>query len=582
MKSKIVIKTWLGFLTVFVVIMIVLGGVLAWLSSKIYFKHQVGDLINHGSNWGQLVSDGRDLAKVQETMKLMGNLLAYDFEVVDSTGKILLSTSEKHMPPGTILNYPELVSVFKGEVVAGKSEVNGQGKTLTIFVPYRQGGVITGAVVIHSPMQAMDNAIASVQQAIYIAIILAVAITSILALYVSARLSKPLIEMNKVAQAMTTGDFSQRVNITEPLDELGMLGRTLNKLSGELNDSIMALDGEREQLSNIIQSMTDGVVSFDDKGRVLLSNANAVRSIENPGNLDLESVKDFGPWGEELFAKVMTENKAGQISLQGGDSVFLVKMAPLAGRSQPRGAVALIQDITREHQVELMRREFVATVSHELRSPLGLIQGYTEALRDGIAVSEAVKAQYIGIILDETNRLNRMISDLLDLSGLELKQAIEKPSEFNLEQVVERVVSRFQYAAREKGIDLATDYGADNPAVMGDEDRLEQVLVNFLDNAMRHTPAGGVIAVRTHKQGNSVTVSVTDSGEGINPTDLPYVWNRFYKADKARTRGKGGTGLGLFIVKRIIEAHRGEVWVESSLGKGASFGFKLPLIPRNG
>ncbi|MCL4425071.1 MAG: cell wall metabolism sensor histidine kinase WalK [Firmicutes bacterium] len=229
-----------------------------------------------------------------------------------------------------------------------------------------------------------------------------------------------------------------------------------------------------------------------------------------------------------------------------------------------------------EQRLEGMRREFVANVSHELRSPLQLLEGYTEAILDDVPKNEAARREYLEVILDETLRLKRLVNDLLDITQIDEGKMVLAVKPLSLADLAQRLERKLCPLAQEKGVSLQVDVPGTLPPIYGDEDRLEQVVFNLLDNALRHTPSGGQVTLAA-RSGNAgqIKLTVQDTGEGIPAGDLPYIWDRFYKVDKART-GRQGTGLGLAIVRRIVEAHRGQVFVESVLGKGSLFTILLP------
>jgi two-component system, OmpR family, sensor histidine kinase ResE len=574
MRTGIVVKTWLGFLIVFLVILVLLGLFLAWNSSKVYQTHQFDDLTKHGQEWADLVSSTDEFLPVQASMTLLGRYMNFQYGVVDIKGRVILTSSPVHMPLGELFNCPDLPTALSGKTISTKTKIEGLGNMFTVLVPYYKQGIQGGVVIIHAPADSINETAYSIQRVIFIGIGLAVIISSILALFVSRRLSRPLLDMNKVALAMTHGDFAQQVTIVGQNDELGNLAVTINKLSSDLRDTIKTLNNEREQLGNIIFSMTDGVVSFDSEGSVLLSNANGLNASDKK-EVPI-SVSAFRPEVEQLFKQVIALNEAGRIKFSVGSGTYEVKMAPLREEGSPRGVVCLFQDITKEFAMEQMRREFVANVSHEIRSPLGLIQGYTEALRDGLVVDEQMRSQYFGVVLEETDRLSRLVKDLLDLSLMESKSLLPNRDVVYMDKLLSRIVDRVTPIARGMGITIGLELPEKNLLVIGDEDRLEQVVVNLLDNAFRYTATGGSVVISTEKCQGVLKVTISDTGSGIDEDDLPFIWERFYKADKARTRGNGGTGLGLSIVKSIIEAHGGKVSVTSCLGQGSEFSFNLP------
>jgi two-component system sensor histidine kinase ResE len=267
------------------------------------------------------------------------------------------------------------------------------------------------------------------------------------------------------------------------------------------------------------------------------------------------------------------------------DGVWSVVMAPLYSSEQVRGTVAVLRDVTEEFRLDKLRRDFVANVSHELRTPLSMLHGYSEALIDDIAVSPEEHREMVQIIYDESMRMERLVNDLLDLARMEAGHAQLNLRIVDLNLLLQRIHRKFNVFAKENGIELVCRLSREEVVLeQADEDRLEQVLTNLLDNAIRHTPRGASITLsvdlETIDAVNYAKLQVADQGSGIPAEDLPYIFERFYKADKARTRGKGGsggTGLGLSIVRNIVEVHKGKVYATSTVGVGTTFTILLPM-----
>lgn len=254
-----------------------------------------------------------------------------------------------------------------------------------------------------------------------------------------------------------------------------------------------------------------------------------------------------------------------------------MRMAPLLDDHMKLwGVLAVLQDVTRERKLEDLRREFLGDVSHELRTPLTYLQGYTEALLDNMVKNEEERSRYLNIILEETLRLRRLVDELLDLSHIEAGHLDIKKNSISIESIVEKVSKKVHPLCDSKKIELEIDIQGDIPLIVADEDRIEQVLINLVDNAVRYSPKDSKVTVKVRPSDEGVIVTVKDSGQGIPPEELPFVWERFYKVDKSRERKKSGTGLGLAIVKKIVELHNGRVWAQNCDEGGAEFSFYLP------
>lgn len=591
MLKSIVSRLWLSVVLVVVALLVVLGLLLSQLFDNFYLNLQAQNLIQQGQNLGKLVLSSPSDAELLRDLALVEDFLNANVVIMDKSGLI------QSVSPGMMrmhrwggqgwqrLTPPQAAAVLAGRTVVMRGYQPGVNATvLTVAVPIKVGDEVVGAVYLYAPLAPITRTIADVRRLILYGILVTLVVATVLAFFLSRRISRPLIHMERAAQAMAAGDFSPRVNVGTD-DEVGRLGQALNHLAEELARTLDALGAERDQLANILGSMTDGVITFDAGGAVLLFNPPAASYLAPLTELAVGQRLGLDiilPELEEAFRQVVQTGTVQGAEITVGAKVLACRLAPLTDpRGTVRGVVSVLLDMTRERRLEEMRREFVANVSHELRTPLTYLQGYTEAILDGLAADPAEEKKYLKIILDETLRLRRLVSDLLDLSRIEAGQLALEKGEVNVAELCREVAEKVRPLAEEKGIRLELDIPAALPAAWGNADRLQQVLINLLDNALRHTRAGGKVAVTAKVQGEELAVSVHDTGPGIPPEDLPYIFERFYKVEKARTRTTAGTGIGLAIVKGLVEAHGGRVWVESTPGKGSVFTFTIPTAGRN-
>lgn len=337
----------------------------------------------------------------------------------------------------------------------------------------------------------------------------------------------------------------------------------------------------REEVESILFSMVEGVVATDSSGRISFLNPAAERifQIEHGsalGKYPREVWREFEL--VEMFHQVFVtgEPQSREFELEAPSKAYLkVEITPIrfGEEEEAQGVLAMVRDFTRLRRLETIRTDFVANVSHELRTPLTSIKGFIETLLDGGLESRETTKRFLTIMYQETDRLNRLISDLLDLSRIESGQAELKRNKLYLAPLVEEVRLTLQERLTEKNITLSVELGP--TPVWADEDQIREVLVNLIDNAVKYSTAGGHIKVMEHNRGDQQEFVICDTGIGIPKDSIPRIFERFYRVDKARSREMGGTGLGLSIVKHIIERHDGKVWVESELGKGSCFHFTL-------
>jgi len=412
-------------------------------------------------------------------------------------------------------------------------------------------------------------------------------LTTFFAFFLLTKITNPLREMKDAANRVAQGDYTTRVAIRST-DEIGELANTFNQMASELQTLIRDIQHERDHLSSVLRSMTDSVISFDAEGEVILTNPQGQHLLEEWNSVNWSDedvpVRDArvpGPL-RESFRNVIASGNDLTANVHVKSGVWSVVMTPLAATDSVRGAVAVLRDVTEEFRVDKMRKDFVANVSHEIRTPLSMVQGYSEALMDDIAASPEERRELVQVIHDESLRMGRLVKDLLDLARMEAGYLEMNFQRLYMNALLSRVYRKFSALAKERQITLTkSEEDASLTLEAGDGDRLEQVLTNLLDNALRHTPPGASIELRAGRvkrdDGEWIEIQIIDEGQGIPPEDLPYIFERFYKADKARKRGaSGGTGLGLAIVKNIIVAHGGTIGAVSEIGVGTTFTIMLP------
>ncbi|KAB7708878.1 HAMP domain-containing protein [Bacillus aerolatus] len=483
-----------------------------------------------------------------------------------------------------VTNDPALSRVFTDRMkvktelaVDENSQASRHENSIAIAVPLKMKNGKDGAVIIYQSLEVIKETSHQTTKLILLAAGIAIFLTTIFAFFLSTRITAPLRKMREAATELTKGNFDTKVPILTT-DEIGALATSFNQMAKQLNHNIHALNQEKEQLASILSSMADGVITFNRDGAILITNPPAERFLQNwYYEIEKEHSKEMMPSLVEDLLKQAVETeteKIGEFSFQGRFYVIIV--SPLYNAKTVRGAVAVVRDMTEERRLDKLRKDFVANVSHELRTPISMLQGYSEAIIDDIAATEEEKREMARIIYDESLRIGRLVNELLDLARMEAGHISLNLEEVNVPAFIQRVTDKFQGIAKEKQIELTWHIPHEKVLTKLDPDRIEQVLTNLIDNALRHTPEHGMVKVSYELKADGHHVSVQDSGAGISEEDLPFVFERFYKGDKARTRGRSGTGLGLSIAKNIISAHNGNIKVQSKLGQGTTFSFHLP------
>lgn len=472
-----------------------------------------------------------------------------------------------------------LSTVFDSKETVMKEDIIPDTEThvMIVGIPLAEQG---SGIFVYQSLAFVEQTTSQTTKIIFLGAGIAIILTTIFAFFLSTRITSPLIKMREGAFELARGEFNTKVPILTH-DEIGELAMAFNRMGRQLKFHINALNQEKEQLSGILRSMADGVITLNRKGHMLVTNPPADQFIdawfyEHENGLPHH---DLLP-GElqDMLQEVITKEKEIMTELVVQGRSFVVIMTPLYDKTYVRGAVAVIRDMTEERRLDKLRKDFIANVSHELRTPISMLQGYSEAIVDDIAESKEDKNELAKIIYDESLRIGRLVNELLDLARMEAGH-IQLNREFvNIHDYIERIVKKFSGLANEKNISIHVEVDNNLQQVYLDYDRIEQVLTNLLDNAIRHTEQDKQVFVRVTEE-DAVQFSIHDQGIGIADEDLPFVFERFYKADKSRKRsggGKSGTGLGLAIAKNIVEAHKGSISVHSKQGEGTTFLFKLP------
>jgi len=444
--------------------------------------------------------------------------------------------------------------------------------------PMRRGGDVVGAVLMIVPLYEALAAMNGLNSALMMSLLIIMPLVVMLVYLVVGRITRPLRQMRDAALAMASGNFSIEADASQR-GEVGQLAASLNYLSSELSHNLSELTIERNRLKQSVNGLREGFVSLNSSGEITYFNP-AMRELY-PGNNSTSDRMALVP-DEELwqaFDRAISASLPSVRELVTSDRVIRATINPVTGDDgQTVGAVGLFTDITESERLERTRRDYVANVSHELRTPLTAMRGLIEPLRDGMVKSEETRMRYYDILLRETLRLSRLIDDLMELSRLQSGKLSLEIRQVDLGAIVGDLAEKYTSTARDKNQTFRLLVRPEDcPDVLTNADRVEQVLVILLDNAMKYTPEGGVISLDVRADDDRVVVCVADTGIGISEADLPYVFDRFYKADKSRT-GSSGSGLGLSIAREILNSMGERICVTSRPGQGSTFSFTLTPI----
>lgn len=433
--------------------------------------------------------------------------------------------------------------------------------------------------------------LSTVQETIDLAVIIlfadaiGVALFLIAGLFLVRRLMIPVSEMTEVADAVRKGDFSKRVR-TLTADELGLLGITLNRMSEEITKRISTISQERTQLKAMFSGMVEGIVAIGDDDRVLFCNEAADDMLQSNALVhrgkSVHEVKGLGPLLPIIFdARTHKKRFQREITVGDGDhvSVLETKASPFKGE-QTAGVVVILHDVTELRRLERVRRDFVANVSHELKTPLTSIKGYVETLLGGAASDPEIATKFLTKIESNCDRLIELVQDILSLARVESQEHLLHIESIELDMLIRTVVAERQDDIKRKDLKFEFKSASQSMLVLGERESMRQIVDNLLTNAIKYTPNNGKIEIRLSESAGQAVLDVQDTGIGIEKTHLPRIFERFYRVDKARSREVGGTGLGLSIVKHLVGGMNGKVLVESQPGKGSCFTVRLDLLRR--
>lgn len=469
--------------------------------------------------------------------------------------------------------------ILQGEQVSALQHFDfAGGEVLFAGVPiYNENSMLMGGVVLAQPVEQLNQLTGAIRLMIAIVVLVSLLMAIVLAAQQTRRLVRPIQRITRAARRLTDeSDYAERITGL-PNDEIGDLGRTMNSMAARLIDAIKNLREERDKLGLVISGIGEGLIAVDRQGRIMHY---------NPVFLELMEIDRIeGLWDSEddnilalknLLKQCMDAGESESMNWQNHTQRALFASAsPLKDdEGEIIGTVCLLRDMSEAMRMEQLRRDYVANISHELRTPLTGIRGMVEPLIDGYMDTEEERQDSYRVILKETIRLEKLVGEMLDMSRLQDGRVSVELERLELPGILDAAVRSMKQIAVEAGVELTMETDGSTLSCMGNEDRITQVLVILMDNALSFTPAGGTVTVYARDAGDHVDVGVRDTGCGIEPKDLPFIWERFYKADRSRMRTTG-TGLGLSIAKLVTELMGGHISVSSEPGKGADFTFTL-------
>lgn len=519
------------------------------------------------------------------------NLSGVEIQVLDVSGKVLITSLSTHEDYVGRKNTQTVVSRALQGISDNEEYMIDEDneRKRVVAKPVIYNSKIVGAIYIVASMNELHDTMGRVNNIFISGMLIALGLTAIVGVILAHTITQPIKEMTRHATAVAEGNFDQKMPVFGD-DEIGKLSEAFNYMTSRLRNALLQNEEEKEKLASILTNMSDGVIATDETGQVILMNRRAAAMLgldeDDLDQRDITTLLGFNAEQTRSFTEGAINTALMEISPEDMAMSFKVKVTftPIHRREFGiTGTIAVLQDVTEQEKLEASRREFVANVSHELRTPLTTIKSYTEALDDGALDDMQLAPRFIGVIQNETERMIRLVTDLLHLSRLDNKEASLRKEPTDILEMLEDVKDRFSFQMRQKSIESEVRVEEGIGSVWFDRDQIDQVLDNLVSNSLKYTPESGVVTLEAKLTEESwLSISVQDTGIGIPKKDLEHIFDRFYRVDKARSRNMGGTGLGLSIAREIVSAHGGVMVLQSELGQGTKVSFTLPLVNDGG
>lgn len=531
----------------------------------------------------ELLPEGRS-EKLQSQVRRLGNEIDTRITLVSMDGVVLADSKREGLA-----QVAEMEN-HKGRLELVHAATRGYGTSQRIsptlgepmiYVALRAGDKDSPAGLVRTalPMTEIQGRVGAIQRLIWVVALSVSVGVVVLSYLVAARMVQPVRTLTEAAEAIAAGDYQHHVYLTAE-DEIGTLARTFNRMNDQLSAREAELRESSQHLTSVLEGMAEGVLALDDQQGIVLANAAAGRMLEfSPASVVgrnlLEVVRNHALHQAVTEASLEQRSRMTEIELTDDNRVLSVNTTFLPGEPSTRYIVVL-QDITEMRRMDSLRQEFVANVSHELKTPLSSIKAYAETLINGAINDEGRNVKFVRRIEEQAERLHQLILDLLSLARIETGKQVFDIALINIGEIVRSCLDQQQAAAAANEIELVTVGASPELLVRADEEGMRQILNNLIDNAIKYTPKGGKVTVGWRSVDSMAMIEVQDTGFGVAPEHLPRLFERFYRVDKARSRELGGTGLGLSIVKHLTQSFGGNVSVESRAGSGSKFTVRLP------
>lgn len=579
-----------SFLILIVLTLGALGSYILWFFHKYNIERLSADLRTEAEITEQLLrpymSGPMQKAGIDAIIKELATKVDLRLTIIDTTGAVLADSWENPALMENHLNRPEISAALAGEMGKATRYSTTRGENLMyVAIPMRNAAEIIGVLRVSTTLAHVEAGFSEIRSVLLFSFLLTSVLAIMLGIRLARRYTAPMEEITEVAREMGNGHLDKRIHLRTG-DELEVLGHTLNNLASSLDDKINEITAEKRKLELVFEHMDNAVILFDRYGRVTDANKQALTLFNiSPAMYGQHYVQVIGTSLLDKALKDAVQKGESQridlkLPIQGIKRVFQVFLAPTNSPDNAvPGVLAVFHDITALKEVEERQADFVANASHELGTPLTAIKGFAETLLDGALHDPQLSTKFITIIHDEAERMHRLVKDLLQLARItstEYRQRI-KLEPTPVHQVAEAVIRQLSPQLETKSLAAELNVFPKELCVRANSDWLNQILINLIENSIKFTPQGGKLFVKCWQEQDKALIIVQDTGIGIPAQDLPFIFDRFYRVDRARTRTAGGTGLGLAIVKFIVETLGGKIEVKSKVDAGTTFIVTLPI-----
>jgi two-component system, OmpR family, phosphate regulon sensor histidine kinase PhoR len=588
-------KLYAGYVAIVLATTLLVGGLVAWRLRREWLHETENDLRDKATLIAEIAApelsaERLALPAVRESLQAhVGELGAESgsrVTIIAADGAVLADSESDPARMTNHLDRPEILAARSHGIGTSTRHSETLGTPMIyVAIPVKTDGAIVGYVRASIPVSRFDRQIGDVREPVLFGAILAAALALGLGVFMSWRVTAPLSSIAAGARAIAQGQFDERIAVSAH-DEVGALAASFNTMRDELRSRMQTITMDKNRLVAILSSMIEGVVAVDRDERIVHINSVAAAMLQvDPAEAsgkriwEATRVREVNEALGEAMRRAAGADTEAILVGDAHDRTIQLYAAPLRDdQGGIAGAVVVLHDVTALRRLETVRREFVANVSHELKTPLTAVRGMVETLIDDEAIAPDKRRHFLSRIQDQTLRLSALVNDLLTLSRVESRETPLEQVPVDLREVASESARSFALEAEKRGLALDASLPAQPLIVLGDREALAQAINNLLDNAVKYTPSGGRISLVLAPEGGAARVEVRDTGIGIEPREQARIFERFYRVDKGRSRELGGTGLGLSIVRNVAHAHGGDVQVESAPGRGSVFRLRFPLI----